>query len=68
MGQCVLPAQIIPVIHRQGQHDQRGVFRQFCHQFVRWRTGRATLAGEQFDYRTGLLLRSRLGLRGQRKQ
>ena len=52
--QRVLPAQIIPIVDGQAQRDQRRIARQLAEQLVGGRTGRAALAGEQFDDRPRL--------------
>ncbi len=50
LGESVLPAQIVPVVHRPGQDHQAGAVRQAGHERVRLAAGRAALGGEQLDH------------------
>src|SRR3974390_437250 len=50
----VLPAEVIPIIYRQAERDQRPVMRQFADQLVRCGTRRTSLAREKFDDRARL--------------
>jgi len=53
-GQCIFPAEIIPVIDRDA-HDHEGrVARELADELVRRRARRAALAGEQFHDGAGL--------------
>jgi len=53
IGERILPAEIIPVIDRQAERDDAGFDRKLAQQLVRRGTGRAALAGEQFQKRMG---------------
>ena len=60
MGQRVLPAEIIPVIHREGQGDDVGLAREIGQNRIGRRAGGAALAGEQLDHRAGRVRQGRL--------
>ncbi len=52
----IFPADVVPVIHMQGQGDHIRAFGQFGHEFIGGRAGRAALRGEKLDH-DGLCLR-----------
>ncbi len=49
-GERVLPADVVPVVHGQGERDDAGTMGETRQHRVRWRAGRATLAREEFDH------------------
>ena len=61
LGQGVLPAQVIPIVHIEGQGDKVIARRQFAQQAVRRRAGVAALRGIQFHHH--LVARPGLGAR-----
>src|SRR6185369_198031 len=46
----VLPTEIIPVVDRQAQNDERGIARELPRELVCRRARRAALAGEQLNH------------------
>ena len=57
----VASAHEVPVPNMETQRDDVGIVRQLAEKFIRFRTGRAALRGEEFDDRE-----SRFGLDGRR--
>src|SRR2546430_17313255 len=49
--QGIFPAQIIPVINRQAERDDRWILGQLTDDLVRRRAGRASFRGEKFHHR-----------------
>jgi hypothetical protein len=57
----VLPAEIVPVVDREGQDEEVLVARQFARQPIGLGAGRTALAGEQFEHRFRRLRQCRRG-------
>src|SRR5581483_7240299 len=51
IGERILPAEIIPVVYRHAERDDRGILGEFADDLVGGRTGRAALRGEQLHHR-----------------
>jgi hypothetical protein len=65
MGKRVLPAEIIPVIDRQGQSDDVRLAGIFHQQRIGRRAGGAALAGEKLDNRARRIRQGRLQKSGE---
>jgi hypothetical protein len=49
IGERVLPAEIIPIVDRHAERDERRIGGEFADKLIGGGTGRAALAGEEFD-------------------
>src|SRR6056297_1214126 len=56
LGKDILPPDVVPVVHVQGQRDHVVPFTQLRQDFIRRRTGGTALRGEQLDHH-GIVLR-----------